>query len=287
MKMNPTILADNLKFPESPRWYKDKLWFCDYSTNKVMKVDLGGNVETVLERDDLPTAIDFTPDGKLLVVSSDQRKLLKLENDTLTEVADMSGLVKHPCGDMVVDQQGRAYIGTVGLDFNTFQLELSQILLVTPEGKARIVAEGMAFPNGIVITPGGKTLIVAETFGARLTAFTIEADGSLSQRRVWAQFDESLSFEQGRFNPDGICLDAERAVWVSSQNQVLRVAEGAKVLERVPLEFFSPACMLGGTERRTLFILSTNVTNPGDPNVKGRIETVEVEVPGTGLPFAS
>jgi sugar lactone lactonase YvrE len=278
--VKPTLLIDNLKFPESPRWHDSKLWFCDYATNRVMNVDLEGKVQTVLEHDDLPVAIDFTPEGTMLVVSSNQRKLLKLENDELKEVANMSNLVKHSCGDMVIDKKGRAYIGTVGLDFTTFQLEPSHLLLITPEGEARIVSDDMMFPNGMVITPDGKTLLVAESYGARLTAFTIDSDGSLSHRRAWAQFDESLSFEEGRFSPDGICLDGEGAVWVSSQQQVLRVAEGAEVLERVGLELFSPACALGGSEGRTLFILSTNSTNPGEANIQGRIETLHVAVSG-------
>jgi sugar lactone lactonase YvrE len=287
--MKPTILVNNLKFPESPRWHEDNLWFCDYATNKVMKVDLGGKVQTVLERDDLPTAIDFTPDGQLLVVSSDQRKLLSLENNGLTEVADMSTLVEYPCGDMVVDKQGGAYIGNLGHDFGTAQFgsKLGLMLLVSPNGEVRIVAEGLDFPNGVVITPDGKTLIVSESYGACLTAFDIESDGSLSHRRAWAQFDTSLTFEQGRFTPDGICLDADGVVWVAALKEVVRIRDGAEVTQRISLDSFALACMLGGAERRTLFIATTEVLNPSDDKAKGYIETVEVEVPGAGWPFAS
>lgn len=286
MEKKTTVLVDNLKFPESPRWHEGKLWFSDYSTRQIRNVDLNGDLQTVVELPDLPTALDWTLDERLLVVSAIDRRLLRLENDGLVEVADLSGLVSYPCGELVVDAEGRAYIGNIGFDFGAPEAvpNPGPILLVTPEGNARIVAEGLAFPNGMVITPDGQTLIVAESFGARLTAFSIEPDGSLSHRRVWAQFDDTVSFEEGRFTPDGMCLDVEGAVWVAALKEVLRIHAGAQVVDRIPVDNFALACMLGGPERRTLFILTTQVLNPADSNAKGRIETVQVDVPGAGLP---
>jgi sugar lactone lactonase YvrE len=284
--MKTTVLVDNLRFPEGPRWHEGKLWFSDYSTNQIMNVDLDGKLQTMVELPDLPTAHDWTPDGRMLIVSANARELLSVEDGELVTAADMSGLVAYACGELVIDQHGRAYVGNIGFDFGSEPAvpNPGSILLVTPEGKAQIVSEGLGFPNGMVITPDGKTLIVAESYGACLTAFDIEPDGLLSHRRAWAQFDTSLSFEEGRFTPDGICLDAESAVWVASPGEVLRVHEGAQVVDRVPVHGFPLACMLGGPERRTLFILITSSQNPMESDVKGRIETIEVDVPGAGLP---
>lgn len=286
MELKTTVLVDNLKFPEGPRWHEGKLWFSDYATQRVMNVDLNGKVQTVVELPDLPTAHDWTPDGRLLIVSATARQLLSLEGGELIEVADLSELVAYPCGELVVDGQGRAYVGNIGFDFGTPppMPNPGSIWLVTAEGKARMVAEGLGFPNGMVITPDGQTLIVAESYGACLTAYNIEPDGSLSHRRAWAQFDDSVTFEEGRFTPDGMCLDAEGAVWVAALKEVLRIQEGAQVVDRVPVDNFALACMLGGPERRTLFILTTEVLNPADDKARGRIETVQVDVPGAGWP---
>jgi sugar lactone lactonase YvrE len=252
-----------------------------------MSVDLDGNLQMVVELPDLPTAHDWTADGRMLIVSANARRLLSLENGELVTAADMSGLVSHACGELVIDKHGRAYVGNIGFDFGTEPAvpNPGSILLVMPGGKAQIVAEGLGFPNGMVITPDGRTLIVAESYNARLTAFAIEADGTLSHSRPWAQFDESLPFEDGRFTPDGICLDAEGAVWVASPGEVVRIHEGAQIANRVPIDGFPLACMLGGPERRTLFILITSTQNPMDGNVSGRIETIKVDVPGAGLPY--
>ena len=290
MEKQTTVLVDQLKFPEGPRWHEGKLWFTDYATRRVMHVDLQGKVQTVVEVPDLATAFDWTPDGRLLIVSSGERRLLTLKDGNLVTFADMSSLVPYNCGELVVDGQGRAYVGNAGYD--VFKLgpgyqsppKTGPLLLVTPEGDTRIVAEEMAFPNGMVITPDGNTLIVAESHAARLTAFTIEADGSLSGRRVWAQFDEAAG--EGRIAPDGMSLDADGAVWVASPptHEVLHVREGAEIVDRIPLDTFPLACMLGGADRRTLFILTTEMLNPGDPNVRGRIETIPVDVAGAGRP---
>lgn len=290
METKTTVLVGNLRFPESPRWGEGKLWFSDIFTRRVMNVDLNGGVQTVVELPDAPSGLGWTPDGQLLLVSAQERRLLRLEDGRLVEVAALSDLVVYPCNDMVVDGQGRAYIGNMGFAFGDPQAtpEPAPILLVTPDGRARVVAEGLAFPNGMVITPDGRTLIVAESHAARLTAFNIEPDGSLSHRRVWAQFEDQGGFGSlpGQITPDGMCLDAEGAVWVASPNtrEVLRVHEGAEITYRIALDAIPLACMLGGPERRTLFIPTTGSLNPGDSKASGRIETIQVDVPGAGLP---
>lgn len=290
MTTKTTILVDSLRFPESPRWYDGKLWCCDLFAQRVVRVDLAGQVETVVELEDTPTSLGWTLAGKLLVVSAFARRLLRQEGNEWVEVADLSNLVEFPCNDMVVDGQGRVYIGNMGFDFGNDEAtpQPGPILLVTPEGNARIVAEGLAFPNGMVITSDGKTLIVAKSHAARLTAFTIASDGSLLQRRVWAQFEDHGDYgaTAGQIVPDGICLDAESALWMASPNtrDVIRVREGGEIVQRIPLETIPLACMLGGTDRRTLFITTTESLNPMEGDARGRVEMVQVDVPEAGLP---
>ncbi len=290
MEMKTTILTDNLKFPEVPRWHQGKLWCCDFFAQRIVTVDLKGNVETVVELPDTPTGLDWTREGQLLVVSASARHLSRLDRDGLVAVADLSELVAYPCNELVVDEKGRAYIGNLGYDFGDYEAtpKPGSILLVTPEGNARVVAEGLAFPNGMAITPDGKTLIVAESHIARLTAFHIEPDGSLSDRQVWAQFEDwgDYGTHEGQITPDGICLDAEGAVWAASPNtrDVLRIRQGGEITRRISLETIPLACMLGGAERRTLFITTTESLDPSDDQARGRIETIQVDVPGAGLP---
>ena len=190
---------------------------------------------------------------------------------------------------MVVDGHGRAFIATIGFDFGHPEAvpRPGSIVLVTPEGSACVAAEGLAFPNTMVITPDGQTLLVPETYAARLTAFTVEPDGSLAHRRVWAQFeDRGGPFCAGQITPDGMCLDADGAAWIAAPNtrDVLRVREGAAITHRIPITTIPIACMLGGPERRTLLITTTESLDPNDSAARGRIETVQVDVPGAGLP---
>ena len=276
-----TVLLDGLMFGEGPRWHDGKLWFSDMQARQVMTVDLDGKAETVVEVLGQPSGLGWLPDGRLLVVSMTDRRLLRLDSDGLAEVADLSKLASYHCNDMVVDQQGLAYIGNFGFDTITQQpFAPAEIVLVTPDGDARVVAEDMAFPNGTVITPDGRTLIVGETWAARLTAFDIEPDGSLTRRRLWAQLERAV--------PDGICLDADGAIWVASpvSSEVLRVREGGEVTRRIKVSTQAYACMLGGPERRTLFVLTAETSHPDEARIKasGRIEIVEVDVPGAGLP---
>lgn len=288
MERKTTVLVDTVRFPECPRWHEGKLWFSDFFARRVMSVDLRGNVQMVAQLEDMPGGLGWTPGGRLLIVSAFARRLLRLEDGALSEVADLSSLVSYPNNDLVVDGQGRAYIGNMGYVFGQGTPQPGSISLVTPEGSARVVAEGLAFPNGMVITPDGHTLIVAESHAARLTAFDIEPDGSLSHRRAWAQFEDFGNYgaTPGQITPDGICLDADQAVWVASPNtrDVLRVQEGAQITDRLPLSTTPLACMLGGEGRQTLFIATTESQDPTDQQARGRIETIQVEVAGAGLP---
>ena len=289
MALEPTVLLDGLDFPEGPRWHDGRLWFSDIDNNRVMTVDLQGKAETVVEVSGGPSGLGWLPNGRLQVVSVDGRRLLRLDPDGLTQVSDLSELASSRTNDMVMDQVGRAYIGNFGYAFldPTAIPKLAEIVLVMPDGKARIVADEMAFPNGMVITPDGETLIVAESLAARLTAFDIARDGSLSGRRIWAQFDDRgfEAFDTARNFPDGICLDVEGAIWVASaegSREVLRVLEGGRITHRVKVDTQPFAAMLGGSDRRTLFIC-TSVLSQGPPG-SGRIETVKVDVPGAGIP---
>ena len=281
------ILLDGLGFPEGPRWHDGKLWFSDMGMCRVMTVDLDGNAETVVEVPEQPSGLGWLPDNHLLVVSMKDRRLLRLDPGGLVKVADLRDLASFHCNDMVVDQQGHAYIGNFGFDLENPDAPLKHavIVLVTPGGAAQVVADEMAFPNGSVITPDGRTLIVAESFASRLTAFSIESDGFLTGRRVWAQFDDlGFAVLKERIIPDGICLDAEGAIWVASPDsaEVLRVEEGGEITHRFTVDTQPFAVMLGGPDRHTLFVCTTLLSERDSG--KGRIETVYVDVPGAGFP---
>ncbi|MFX1363332.1 MAG: SMP-30/gluconolactonase/LRE family protein [Promethearchaeota archaeon] len=268
------VILEGLKFPEGPRWHDERLWFSDMRSRKVTVVDLNGNSEIIAEVPNRPSGLGWLPDGSLLIVSMEDRHLLRLDADGLTELADLSKLISFSINDMVVDKEGRSYIGSFGFDYlNNKSFNSAEIVLVSPQGEARIVADNMDFPNGMVITPDDKTLIVAETYAFQLTAFDILDDGSLTKRRVWANL-ESLP-------PDGICLDAEGAIWVATPNHssVVRVLEGGKITHKVNVSTEAYACMLGGPDRDILFICTST-----QERTNGRIEYVKVDVPGAGLP---
>jgi sugar lactone lactonase YvrE len=281
MPAAPRVLLDGLAFPEGPRWHEDRFWFSDMHSQQVIAVDLDGNTETICEVPNSPSGLGWLPDGRLLVVSMDDKRLLRLEPEGLVEHADLSALASHRCNDMVVDAAGRAYVGNFGFDLHKGEKPCAaELILVTPEGETKLAADELMFPNGTVITPDGATLIVGESFGARLTAFDVGPDGALSNRRVWAQLEGAV--------PDGIALDAEGAIWVASpvSAAVLRVREGGEVTDRIEVETQTFACMLGGPERKTLFICTAGSSDPEECRQQrnGRIETVDVDVPGAGLP---
>jgi sugar lactone lactonase YvrE len=275
------IVVDGLTFAEAPRWRDGKLWFSDFYSHRVMTVDSARRVETVLEVPQRPSGLGWTPDGALLVVSMLDRSLLRVENGRARVLADLSSVATGPCNDMVVDAAGRAYVGNFGFDRHQGEPERTAcIARVDPDGRVTRAAEDLRFPNGTVITPDGRTLIVAETLAHRLTAFDVDASRGLSNRRVFAEIE-------GCF-PDGICLDAEGAVWVADARnpRVVRVLDGGRIERTIFTgDRFAFACMLGGDDRRTLFVVTNTGSGPAMADKRdGRIESVRVDVAGAGLP---
>ncbi len=288
------LLTDGLYFGEGPRWRDGWLYFSDMYAHAVKRVDVAGTVESVVEVPNQPSGLGWLPDGRLLVVSMRDRRLLRLEPDgRLVEHADLSGIATFHCNDMVVDAQGRAYVGNFAFDLDAFLHEhgpaaamsdpgppSAKLARVDPDGSVHVAAQDLRFPNGTVITPDGRTLIIAETLGLRLSAFDIASDGTLSNRRVWANLGTRL--------PDGICLDADGHVWVANPlaAEAFLVAEGGAVIDVVKTDQPCFACMLGGPERKHLFLL----TAPGSgarlasSAANGHIQVAEVAVRGAGLP---
>ena len=275
-------LIQGLAFAEAPRWHKGELWFSDFYTRQVMRVDREGRAHVVVDVLNQPSGLGWLPDGRLLVVSMVDRKLMRLDPSGLTQVADLSSLAAFHCNDMVVDAKGRAYVGNFGFDLFTQPVvpKSTVLTMVEPDGTISIAAEDMQFPNGTVITPDGKTMIIGETFARRLTAFDIAADGALSNRRVWAELDKVA--------PDGICLDAEGAVWVASprSNEFIRVLEGGVITRRIPVSNQGIACALGGEDGKRLFMVIGRVKGRDEAMATraGRIEYVDVDVPAAAAP---
>jgi sugar lactone lactonase YvrE len=276
-----TVLADGLRFPEGPRWHDGLLYFSDQHAGLVRTVSPAGDLGAVVAVPNRPSGLGWDPHGRLLIVSMDDRRLLRLDGDTLVEVADLSGLAPWHCNDMVVDSAGRAYVGNFGFDLDGGAEPCStNILRVDPDGSVTEAATEMRFPNGTVITPDGGTLVVGESWSGCLTAFTVGADGALTDRRLWAQLDGAV--------PDGICLDAEGAIWSACPltGRVVRVREGGEVTDVVTVDRTGAyACMLGGPEGTTLFVCTADSSHPGETgSMRGAIEVCAVDVPGAGLP---
>jgi sugar lactone lactonase YvrE len=277
-------LMTGIVFGEQPRWHEDRLWFSDWGTQEIIAVDLEGNSEVVLNAPSFPCCVDWLPDGRLLVVSAREGLLLRREPDgSLVTHGDLKTASDPPAGnELVVDGRGNAYVNGGGFDLMAGEAFAPGVVaLVTPDGSARQVADGIAFPNGMHVTADNSTLIVAESYAKRLTAFDIAADGSLSKRRVWAELGDGV--------PDGICIDAENAVWYADvpNKRCVRVREGGEVLQTVDLDRGCFACALGGPDRRTLFMLATEWNGPADmfegPRT-GQVQTLEAPAPGAGWP---
>jgi sugar lactone lactonase YvrE len=273
---SPKLVADSLAFAEAPRWHQGELWFSDFYTHQVCRVGADGTVTAMLDVPGQPSGLGWLPDGRLLVVSMTDRRLLRQDPQGLVLVADLSQHAPFHCNDMVVDRQGRAYIGNFGFDLiGRAAVRPTVLLLVTQDGKVRVVADDLLFPNGCVITPDGATLIVAETFGKRLTAFSIAADGSLFDRRLWADLGDA--------SPDGICLDGEGAIWFASPptSTFLRVLEGGKVTDQIGVANQAIACALGGPSGHTLYLVTGRVGSAEKSLERrlGAILAVEVSVP--------
>ena len=278
-----TVVLDGLAFPEGPRWHDGRLWFSDQHDKRVVAMEVDGTAETIVEVPQQASGLGWLTDGRLLVVSMLDRKVMRLEPDAVLVVhADLSELAPGACNDMVVDAHGRAYVGNFGFDMYGGEKPRETCLIaVEPDGSARVAAEEMAFPNGSVITADGSTLLVGESMASRISAFDIAPDGALGNRRVWAQLEGATV--------DGMCLDAEGAVWAACPftGRVLRVREGGEVVDEVkgthPGAF---ACMLGGADRCTLYLCTAPTHVPDEARVAhgGRIETISVDVPGAGWP---
>jgi sugar lactone lactonase YvrE len=280
--MATRVVYEGLAFGEGPRWHDGRLWLSDMHAHTVLAIGLDGQAEVICEVPNRPSGLGWLPDGRLLVVSMTDRRLLRLEpSGELVTHADLSGVATFDCNDMVVDDRGRAYVGNFGFDLHHQAPPTSAAMaLVQPDGTVETAADRLEFPNGTVITPDGATLVVGESFGRRLTAFTIGSDGRLTDRRLFADLGPHI--------PDGICLDAEGAIWSADPraNCCIRVAQGGEVLERVDVDRGCYACMLGGPDRRTLFMLTAKTSSPEEAaaNRDGRVEAVDVAVPGAGTP---
>jgi sugar lactone lactonase YvrE len=274
----PEVLTSGLVFGEGPRWRDGRLWFSDMHGEAVWTVDMSGTRELVVDLPGRrPSGLGFLPGGDLLIVSMLERQILRWDGSQVMLHADLSHLVPDACNDMVVNSDGRAYVGS----FPPASAPVGSLIMVDPDGTPHVAAEEMIIPNGSVITPGGGTLIVAESLGRRLTAFKIQQDGSLIDRRVYADCP-------GR-GPDGICMDEEGAIWAAMTlaREFQRILPGGEVTESISVEGrMAIACALGGPDRKTLFLLTAceHSAEALAGTHDGRIDVVQVPAAGVGIP---
>ncbi len=273
-----TTLLSDLVLVESPRWHDDWLVFSDWGAGEVLAVDLDGAREVITHIDAIPFCLDRLPDGRLLVVAGD-RLLVSGADGTMNAYAELGALSTKPWNDIVSDGRGNTYVNNIGFDFPEGEFAPGLIALVSPDGTARQVAEGLAFPNGMAITPDNSTLIVAESYGGLLTAYDIAPDGDLSKPRVWAELNGAA--------PDGICIDAEGAVWFAEVpgRRCVRVHEGGEISQTISSDLGCFACTLGGPGGTTLFVTAAAWPDAMTPGSRtGQILTTQVSVPGAGWP---
>jgi sugar lactone lactonase YvrE len=286
------VLAEGIYFGEGPRWRDGRLWFSDFYAHAVKSVSPDGDLRAEFEIDDQPSGLGWMPDGSMLIVSMTKRRLLRRRPDGWIGVhAELGQFATFHCNDMVVDSAGGAYVGNFGFDLDgeirargvesvLADHPTAKLIYVAPDGAVSVAAEDMHFPNGPVITPDGKTLILGETLAGVLTAFDIGPDGSLGNRRVWASCQPAV--------PDGICLDADGAIWVANPiaPQCLRIAKGGEVLEVIDTGQPCYACMLGGDDGRTLFMLTAASSDhhAAAASATGRIVLAQVDSPRAGRP---
>jgi len=278
--MKDKILLTGLCFGEGPRWRDNALWLSDMHGQKVIKVTPEGSSQTMVElKDDQPSGLGWLPDGKLLIVSMSQRRLLSWDGSELSDYADLSGLASWHCNDMVVDSVGNAYVGNFGFDLHNGKSPKSaEIVRVDPDGHCSLVAEDVFFPNGMVITPDNKTLIVAETFGRCLSAFDIDKNGDLGGKQTWAKLPE-------RAVPDGICLDAAGGIWSASPttNECIRQIKGGEVTHQIKTDRGAFACMIGDGK---IYVLTSSSSIPSEclENKDARVEVYDAPFDRAGLP---
>lgn len=292
MQRSAQPLCEGIHFGEGPRWREGRLWFSDFYAKAVKSVSLDGDPRLEFEIDDQPSGLGWMPDGSMLVVSMTRRRVLhRSPAGEISVHADLAELAAFHCNDMVVDAQGRAYVGNFGFDLQRefasrgrdsvlADHPTARLALISAGGGVAVAADDLHFPNGTVITPDGKTLIIGETLAGRLTAFDIAADGSLSNRRLWASTAPRA--------PDEIALDASGAIWIANPaaSECVRIAEGGEVLDVVATSQNCYACMLGGADGNTLFMLTAPSLFSGEPPDarKGRVEIAAVDATHAGLP---
>ena len=305
MNSNFKLIADNLHFSEGPRWKDGKLWFSDFYHHAVMTADEMGNVEKIVDVPNQPSGLGWLPNGDLIIVSMLDRKLLKFKDGNLTEHADMSKLTPFRCNDMVIDKNGNAYIGNFGSIHHGKDIKPTVLIKVDSNGNSSIAASNLDFPNGTVITPDGKKLIIGETYAGRLTAFDLDTDGNLSNRRVWAHMMPNLFYYSTRIMrllkitpkegkgipypvPDGICLDEKMGIWIASPttSEVVRYTEGGKITDRITTPNRAYACMLGGSDGKKLFVCTADASEPEEAKAvkSGKIYSINVEHAKAGYP---
>jgi sugar lactone lactonase YvrE len=293
-----TVL-DGMSYLECPRWHDGRLYVSDFYTQRVLALDLenGGEPETVARVPEQPSGVGWMPDGTMLVVSMRDRRVLRVRDGGAPEVhADLSGLAPWHLNDMVVDAEGRAYVGNFGFDIMSgATIGSTCVVRVDPDGAAAVAADDLRFPNGTVIFPDGRTLVVAETLAGRLTAFDVGDDGSLANRRVWAQLSEVADTDDmgeliaaGGVAPDGIALDAEGAIWAADAlgGRVIRVREGGEIVEEIAPGTGVFACGLAGADGRTLVMCAAPsfAEHERRDTREAQLLACEVDVPRAGLP---
>ncbi len=302
-------LTGGLYFGEGPRWHDGKLWFSDFYSHKVMTLDENNLLETVCEVPNQPSGLGWLPNGDLLIVSMLDRKILRYSNGQISVHADLSEYVTHKCNDMVVSKDGTAYVGNFGMEDAGENLNSTHLMIVKSDGSALKGPDKILFPNGTVITEDGKKLIVAETLGAKLTSFDIDENGELTNRKLWARtsplfslliirFLSALGFDLSKVDfskysrnlhvPDGICLDEKDGIWIASptSNAVVRIEKGGRITDTIKTPKGAFACILGGKERKTLYVILSNSSDPEEAQLspEGEIHSIEVDIPGTGKP---
>jgi sugar lactone lactonase YvrE len=275
----PRVVLEGIVFGESPRWHDGRLWFCDWGAHEIVVTDLDGNRELVAEVPAFPFSIDWRADGRLVVVGD--AALFVEQDDTLSPWVELAPASEKPWNEIVVDGRGFTFVNSIGFDLMAGEAPASGLVAVVgPDGLLRQVVGDLAFPNGMVVTSDSSTLIVAESYAARLTAFDIDAEGMLGNRRVWAELGDAA--------PDGLCLDAEGAVWYADvpHRRCVRVREGGEVLQTIDLDRGAFALMLGGTDRTTLLVMAArwHGTAGSDDDRTGQVLAIDVDVAGAGYP---
>jgi sugar lactone lactonase YvrE len=271
---------DGIAFGESPRWHDGRLWFSDWGAGRVYSLAPDGTPTVEAEVASFPMCIDFLPDGRLLVVSAADQRLLRREPDgSLVTHADLAAVSPKPWNDIVVDGRGNVYVNNIGFDFPGGEVGPGLVAMVTPDGQVSEVAGGLAFPNGMAVTADSSELIVAESYGEQLTAFAIAPDGTLTDRRVWASTPGD--------HPDGICLDAEGAAWYADvgNRHCVRVRDGGEVLDTIEFDVGAFACALSRGDDPMLYVVGQEWGGPDAVGgATGRVEGFPVSVPGAGFP---